>query len=81
MNVLSQAVQDALGHTLDKAKRLIAQTGSRKTVDNRANLYSWHAPQVECISTMLGSRLWQRLPISIRHLNFQNSSKFYNSNN
>ena len=50
MTALSQAVQEALGHTLDKAKRLITQTGSRKAVDNRAKLYSWHAPEVECIS-------------------------------
>lgn len=50
MSTLSQAVQEALGQTLDKAKRLIAQTRSRKAVDNRAKLYSWHAPEVECIS-------------------------------
>lgn len=50
MTALGQAVQESLGHTLDKAKRLITQTGSRKAVDNRAKLYSWHAPEVECIS-------------------------------
>jgi IS5 family transposase len=50
MAALSQAVQDGLGHTLDKAKRLMAQTRSHKAVDNRAKLYSWHAPEVECIS-------------------------------
>ena len=50
MSLLSQAVQEALAHTLDKAKRLSAQTGSRKAVGNRAKLYSWHAPEVECIS-------------------------------
>jgi IS5 family transposase len=50
MSTLGQAVQEALGHTLDKAKRLVVQTGSRKAVDNRAKLYSWHAPEVECIS-------------------------------
>jgi IS5 family transposase len=50
MTALSQAVQEALGHTLDKAKRLITQTASRKAVDNRVKLYSWHAPEVECIS-------------------------------
>jgi hypothetical protein len=44
------AVQEALGQTLDKAKRLVMQTASRKAVDNRAKLYSWHAPEVECIS-------------------------------
>ncbi len=50
MTTLSQAVQETLGYTLDKAKRLITQTGSRKAVGNRAKLYSWHAPEVECIS-------------------------------
>ena len=46
MTTLSQAVQERLGQTLDKAKRLVAQTGSRKAVGNRAKLYSWHAPEV-----------------------------------
>jgi transposase, IS5 family len=50
MTTLSQAMQETLGHTLDKAKRLVAQTASRKAVGNRAKLYSWHAPEVECIS-------------------------------
>jgi IS5 family transposase len=50
MNMLSQAVQETLGQTLGKAKRLVTQTASRKAVDNRAKLYSWHAPEVECIS-------------------------------
>ena len=49
-STISQAIQDTLGHTLDKAKRLVTQTGSRKAVDNRAKLYSWHAPEEECIS-------------------------------
>lgn len=50
MTVLSQAVQETLSHTLDQAKRLVLQTGSRKALGNRAKLYSWHAPEVECIS-------------------------------
>jgi IS5 family transposase len=50
MTTLSQAVQETLAQTLDKAKRLVTQTGSRKAVGNRAKLYSWHAPEVECIS-------------------------------
>jgi transposase, IS5 family len=50
MSTLSQAVQQALGHTLDKAQRLVMQTASRKAMDNRGKLYSWHAPEVECIS-------------------------------
>jgi len=50
MSTLSQAVQESLGHTLDKAKRLVLQTASRTALDNRAKLYSWHAPEVECIA-------------------------------
>ncbi len=50
MSTLSQAVQEALSVTLDKAKRLVVQTSSRKALGNRAKLYSWHAPEVECIS-------------------------------
>ena len=49
MTTLSQAVQDALGVSIGKAKRLIAQSRSKKT-DKQAKLYSWHAPEVECIS-------------------------------
>jgi IS5 family transposase len=50
MNNMSQAVQGSLGQTLDKAKGLVVQTGSRKSVGNQAKLYSWHAPEVECIN-------------------------------
>jgi IS5 family transposase len=50
MTTLSQAIQETLGLTLDKAKRLVSQTASRKAVGNRAKLYSWHTPEVECIS-------------------------------
>lgn len=40
MSTLSQAIQETLVQTLDKAKRLVTQTGIRKAVDNRAKLYS-----------------------------------------
>jgi IS5 family transposase len=50
MSPLSQAVHEALGHSIAKAKRLIAQTRSHKTKDKQPKLYSWHAPEVECIS-------------------------------
>jgi IS5 family transposase len=50
MTALSRAVQETLGHILSMAKRLFAQIASRKAVDNWAKLYSWHAPEVECIS-------------------------------
>ena len=54
MTALSQAVQEALGHSVAKAARLIAQTRSHKAKvnakDKQPKLYSWHAPEVECIS-------------------------------
>jgi IS5 family transposase len=50
MTKLSQAVQETLGQTLKKSKRLVMQTASHKAVDNRAKLYSWQAPEMECIS-------------------------------
>ncbi len=50
MNVLSVAVQEALNDSLNKARRLITQTRSRKTQGKQPKLYSWHAPEVECIS-------------------------------
>ncbi|PVE44441.1 IS5/IS1182 family transposase [Limnohabitans planktonicus II-D5] len=50
MTTLSQAVQDALGVSIGKAKRLIAQSRSKKAQDKQPKLYSWHAPEVECIS-------------------------------
>jgi IS5 family transposase len=40
MSKLSQAVQETLGQTLGKAKRLVTQTGSHKVVDSRSKLYS-----------------------------------------
>jgi IS5 family transposase len=50
MSALGLAVQAALGHTLSQAQRLIAQTASRKNPGKQGKLYSWHAPEVECIS-------------------------------
>ena len=50
MSPLSQAVQEAFGQRIDKVKRLITQTSSHKTKDKQPKLYSWHAPEVECIS-------------------------------
>jgi IS5 family transposase len=50
ITTLSQAVQEALGQSLDKAERLVTKTGSHKAVDNSAKLYRWHGPEVECIS-------------------------------
>ncbi len=50
MSPLSQAVQEALGHSVANAARLIAQTRSHKSKDKQPKLYSWHAPEVECIA-------------------------------
>ncbi len=50
MTPLSQAVQAALSLSIDKAKRLVAQSQSKKAQNKQAKLYSWHAPEVECIS-------------------------------
>ena len=50
MSALGLAVQEALGHTLSQAQRLISQTASRKNSGKQGKLYSWHAPEVECIS-------------------------------
>jgi IS5 family transposase len=44
------AVQETLNDSLNKARRLITQTRSRKTQGKQPKLYSWHAPEVECIS-------------------------------
>lgn len=47
---LGQAIQSALGDTLNKAARLVAQTAQRKTAEGTPKLYAWHAPEVECIN-------------------------------
>jgi IS5 family transposase len=39
-----------LGVSINKAKRLIAQSRSKKAQAKQPKLYSWHAPEVECIS-------------------------------
>ena len=50
MSALGLAVQETLGHTLSQAQRLILQTASKKNPGKQGKLYSWHAPEVECIS-------------------------------
>ena len=50
MSALGLAVQETLGHTLSQAQRLISQTASKKSPGKQAKLYSWHAPEVECIA-------------------------------
>lgn len=41
---------EALGETLSKAACINAQSAQRKSVDGQRKLYSWHAPEVDCIS-------------------------------
>jgi len=50
MSALALAEQETLGKTLSQAKRLVSQTASRKNQGKQPKLYSWHAPEVECIS-------------------------------
>ena len=50
MSALSLAFQAALGNTMNQAQRLNSQTASRKNPDKQGKLYSWNAPEVECIS-------------------------------
>lgn len=49
-SAIGAAVRQALGQTLDKAARIVAQSGQRKAVDGQRKLYAWHAPEVDCIS-------------------------------
>ncbi len=49
-SAIGAAVRQALGETLNKAHRIWAQSGQRKTVDGQRKLYAWHAPEVDCIS-------------------------------
>lgn len=41
---------DGLHDTLVKVKRVIDQTGQKKTRDAAGKMYSWHAPEVRCFS-------------------------------
>jgi transposase, IS5 family len=49
-SAIGTAVREALGETLGKAARIVAQSGHRKTEDGNPKLYAWHAPEVDCIS-------------------------------
>jgi hypothetical protein len=42
MRALDLAMQEALGHPLSQAQRLISQSASKQ-----GKLYSWHAPEVD----------------------------------
>lgn len=47
---IGAGVRQALGETLEKAARIVAQSGQRKAVAGQRKLYAWHAPEVDCIS-------------------------------
>jgi IS5 family transposase len=47
---IGQAVREALEQTLSRAARIVAQSAQRKSVDGGPKLYSFHAPEVDCIS-------------------------------
>ena len=49
-SAIGQAVRQALAQTLSKAARIVAQSGQRKAQDGQRKLYSFHAPEVDCIS-------------------------------
>ncbi len=49
MTYLRQSVQGALCVSVDKLKLLIVQSRSKKAQDKQPKLFSWHAPEVECI--------------------------------
>jgi len=44
------ALSSALHEALAKARRIVAQTAQQRTADGTPKLYSWHAPEVECIN-------------------------------
>ena len=50
VSAIGQAVREALAQTLSKAARIVAQSGQRKAQDGQRKLYSFHAPEVDCIS-------------------------------
>ena len=49
-SAIGAAVRHALAETLNKARRIVAQSGQRKATDGQPKLYAWHASEVDCIS-------------------------------
>jgi len=47
---LPQHQQDSLASVLDKVWRIAEQSRQKKAVKGQPKLYSWHAPEVSCIS-------------------------------
>lgn len=49
-SAIGVAVRQALGETLNKAQRVVEQSGQRKAANGQPKLYAWHASEVDCIS-------------------------------
>ena len=49
-SIIAAAARQTLQEILNKAARVVAQSGQRKSVGGQAKLYSLHAPEVDCIS-------------------------------
>ncbi|NYT76911.1 IS5 family transposase [Alcaligenaceae bacterium] len=48
--VLAQSLQAALNPLLARAQKISEQSRRRKTLKGKDKIYSWHAPEVECMS-------------------------------
>ena len=46
---LGEALKNVLAEALNKARRIMEQTKNRK-LKGAAKLYSWHAPETECLA-------------------------------
>jgi len=49
-DAIGQAVRETLAQTLNKAQRIVLQSGQRQAIGGQPKLYAWHAPEVDCIS-------------------------------
>ncbi|CAM5785179.1 IS5 family transposase ISVei5 [Castellaniella caeni] len=47
--VLTQSIQQALDPLLARAYRIAEQSRGKRAVKGKGKIYSWHAPEVECI--------------------------------
>ena len=48
-SALTQASRLALGESIAKARRIVAQSRQRTALNGEPKLYAWHAPEVDCI--------------------------------
>lgn len=58
-SAIGQAVREALAETLNKAQRIVDQSGQRKAQGGQPKLYAWHAPEVDCISKGKAKQLYE----------------------